>query len=69
MKISAVKEAIKEAERFIKAAKKIQTGTAWDAKTGSYVPSKDYIEIGKDSGACRRASMDLTRALAEMRKP
>lgn len=28
-----------------------------------------HVETGKKSGAVRRASMDLTRALASMRRP
>ena len=31
--------------------------------------TQKYISPSKESGALRRASMDLTRALAELRKP
>lgn len=54
--------AVTEARRFIK--------LAGNTKQASYNGKlSDHIESGKDSGALRRASLDLTRALAEMRKP
>ena len=56
-----IRRAIKEAERFIKIAKKVNFEKG--------VTVYEYVCPGKESGACRRASMDLTRALAEMRKP
>ncbi len=48
--------AVKEAERFIVSARK------------SLAASVEYSNP-KENGAVKRASMDLTRALAEMRKP
>ena len=57
-----LKNAIIEAQRFIKAAKAVPIYAA-----GMPKPSKPYILTGKESGACRRASMDLTRALAVLR--
>lgn len=39
-----------------------------DAKRFGYKPVDKYYG-SKESGALRRASLDLTRALAEMRKP
>lgn len=56
-----VKKAISEAERFVAAARKYLL--AEQAKKES------WYGVPKESGACRRASMDLTRALSEMRKP
>ena len=53
-----VKEAIYEAERFITKAK-----LALEKTEG-----KNYLYANKENGACRRSSMDLTRALAELRK-
>ena len=47
--------AILEAQRFLKIAR--------DVKYDKY-----GVEYGKASAACKRASMDLTRALAEMRR-
>lgn len=48
--------AVAEAERFIKRAK------AWDARAIEWKGTKE-------GGALRRASMDLTRALADLRRP
>jgi hypothetical protein len=57
-----VRNAISEAERFIDKAK--------DAlNCASKVGGVEVLNPGKESGALRRASMDLTRALADMRRP
>jgi hypothetical protein len=53
---TSLKIAMEEAERFLRAARKIKTDTRFDS-----------IDASKESGAVRRASMDLTRALAELR--
>ncbi len=51
--------AIAEAKRFLKAANAAQDGI-----------KSVYAWVGtKESGACKRASMDLTRALADLRRP
>ena len=66
MNKKTLERAIWEADRFIKIAKQIKSYSIKDEK------GKEYIYINapsKESGACKRASMDLTRALAEMRKP
>jgi hypothetical protein len=55
MEIIRVKDALAAAEEFLKRGRMIQF-----SKYGS-------VEQGKDSAALRRASLDLTRALAEMR--
>ncbi len=56
MKHSNVKSAIAEAERFLKRAKKL-------------IPD-DYgkVSTGENAAACKRASLDLTKALAKMRR-
>lgn len=46
------------AREFLKRAKALRENAGADAIVGS-----------KESGALRRVSMDLTRALAEMRRP
>jgi hypothetical protein len=60
MNIDKLKRAMSEAKRFQDAAK-------------AYIKRADndkFAEYGcAESGAAKRASMDLTRALAEMRKP
>jgi hypothetical protein len=53
--------AINEAKRFIKIAKTVQ---AIEPRIYHHMDASP-----KDTGATRRASMDLTRALAELRKP
>jgi hypothetical protein len=66
MQATTLQKAIQEAERFLELAKA--------------VPIKDYpaelhvrsigwscVETGKASGAARRASMDLSRELANLR--
>jgi hypothetical protein len=57
--------AIREAKRFIAIAKKVQANKNKPIGTARYY----WYASPKDTGATRRASMDLTRALAELRKP
>ena len=52
---------ISEAERFLKLAKKM--GKPRLARNG-----EEEYETGKKPAAVKRASMDLTRALAELRR-
>ena len=65
MREEDLKNAIIEAQRFIKAAKAVPTVVC--DFPGMKKPSKPYIKNGLESAACRRASMDLTRALAVLR--
>ena len=58
MEIEKVVKAIEEAERFIGKAK-----LALKRAEG-----RKYFYIAKENASCRRASLDLTRALAELRK-
>jgi len=58
MTIEKVMKAIEEAERFIEKAK-----LALKRAEG-----RKYFYIAKENASCRRASLDLTRALSEMRK-
>ncbi len=54
-----LKEAVKHAKEFLKRAAKV-----------SYVPGKWGVATQpKERGAVKRASMDLTRALADLRHP
>jgi len=73
MNRTTVTKAIEEARRFIERAEALLDADAehWDPKTQTRQPSKWRFpfDAPKQSGACRRASMDLTRALAEMRRP
>ena len=65
MKVDALQNAISEAERFLKACRVVEIltivpdhGKPWDA----------VRDNTKESAACKRASLDLTMALAELRK-
>lgn len=58
--------AIREAERFVKLAKVCRNnGEPYKDATGRHLFT-GYPP--KDSGATKRASMDLTRALADLRR-
>lgn len=59
MKGTTIVEAIVEAERFIRNAKAVLDEPA----------HMGFIVGTAKTGALRRASMDLTRALARMRRP
>ncbi len=61
MNVDKLKKAINEATRFQKAAKAALARLEWDRTA--------YISGSTETAAAKRASMDLTRALAEMRKP
>ena len=58
MKIEKVEQAICEAERFIE-----KTKLALKRAKG-----RKYFYIAKENASCLRASLDLTRSLAELRK-
>ena len=61
MNIEATQHAIDEAKRFIAAAELAQRSLASKA---NYEPNRGVL-----CAAAKRASMDLTRALARMRRP
>lgn len=56
-----LRQAIKDAKRFLKLANEVLVESESDT-------SLLFITGSKTTGACKRASMDLTRSLAEMRK-
>lgn len=69
-------EAVKEARKFIKRAEELEDGvskltsyTSYSEGTTKYLSSEDYRynDNPKESGALRRSSMELTRALAKLR--
>ena len=62
MKMQMLDVAISEAERFLKRAKRCRKTQATSERGYTYW---DY----KETGATKRSSMDLTRALADLRKP
>lgn len=61
MNQKTLQAAISEAQRFLDLAKDLHWQSAHDHLI--------YIRGTARSGAVRRASMDLTRALADLRKP
>lgn len=65
-----IKAAVEEAERFLKRVKalpKPETRVkSWQSDGSTFL---DESIPPKDGGAIRRASMDLTRALADLRRP
>lgn len=66
MKTDEIIKAVKEAKRFIQKANECIEARKVTHGSGEYV---FHSHAPKESGAVRRASMDLTRQLAEMRKP
>lgn len=57
-----LKKAVAEARRFIEAAEDVQVE---DTSSAHLVIMKGR----KENATCRRASLDLSRALSELRKP
>ena len=58
--------AIAEAERFLRAARAVK----WKRRRYDFDPGAFYLYVDTaKTAAARRASMDLTRALAQLRKP
>lgn len=66
MNNDSIKKAIKEAKEFIDRA---NTHLEETSKTYTYGDHTFNVSSPKTGGALRRKSMELTRALAEMRKP
>ena len=75
MTIQSIERAVAECERFLAEVRKLVVYRyngetyeylycGWDARN-EYYPN---LMVGKATGAVRRASLDLTRSLAEMRK-
>ncbi len=60
MRLMEIKAARTAAKSFLELTEALLKETA---------DNDGFMPTGKTSGATRRASMDLTRALAEMRKP
>jgi hypothetical protein len=61
MKIQAIKKAENEASRFLE---KIESVYKREEEVGSMITIVGF----KETGALRRASLDLTRSLTEMRQ-
>jgi len=67
MNLKQLTETIAEANRFIKRAETLRDYHL-NMHLGRDVPHGLY-QNPREQGAVRRASMDLTRALADLRKP
>lgn len=65
MKTEQIELAVQEAERFIDRAKACLAARKETYSAGDYT---FHSHAPKESGSVRRASMDLTRQLADMRK-
>ena len=61
-----VRAAVEEAKRFIKSAEIALATTQWHANVAHTCNTSWPC---KQNSAAKRASLDLTRALAEMRRP
>lgn len=72
MNLNQIDVAVAEAKRFLRTVEKLKK-----AKIESHERYKKYSQHStvanafcpKEQGSVRRASLDLTRALAEMRRP
>lgn len=71
MNLTRILAAKLEAQRFILKVEafEMQHAEYMKAKAKAEKPDYHYFSAPKESGAVRRASMDLTRCLAQMRKP
>jgi hypothetical protein len=67
MKPETLRRAISEARRFIELAEAVPI-TSYPAEYQVRSIGYDVMETGKASGAAKRASMDLTRVLADLRQ-
>jgi len=67
MEAKTLKKCIEEAQRFIDLAEAVPLRTI-DVETKLTKYPATYIEAGKASGAMKRASMDLSRELANIRQ-
>lgn len=65
MDVDRLENAAKEAQRFLGKVRELRD----NALHYSQSLGEQYIDPGKHTGAVKRASLDLTRALAELRKP
>ncbi len=67
-----IEVAIEQAERFISVAKqaqkRIRNDFTKDQERLELINLSVYSTTSKETAACRRASMDLTRSLAQLRR-
>ncbi|MCK9571272.1 hypothetical protein M0R72_20150 [Candidatus Pacearchaeota archaeon] len=65
MRAETLRKSMAEAERFLELAKAVPINDFGQDFRGNQV---HFINSGKASGAARRASMDLSRCLADLRQ-
>ena len=67
MQVEALNNAIAAAERFLRTAREVET----EEITRPLDNTKLYFvkQPSPKNSACKRASLDLTRALSELRRP
>ena len=72
MNKQTLEQAINEAQRFIKAAEAAQkrTHADWlrDSQRLALTKEDVYWSISKENASCKRASLDLSRILADLRQ-
>lgn len=70
MDIYTLDKAVAEAERFIERAQALKSAhaSAYQGHGAAGTP-RTFYDFPKERAAARRSSMDLTRALADMRRP
>jgi len=66
MKICNILEAEAEAKRFLKRMKEVKESDA-NQKKFNMISKSEETYTSKETGALKRASMDLTRALSKLR--
>lgn len=70
MNLTKLTAAIAEAERFIRRAEALRDKHLLGTNGGRYAGAPNTIDrYPLEQGAAKRSSMDLTRALADLRKP
>ena len=75
MTIEKIKKARSKAERFLVCVDKVlkESVRRYDSEGRQTVADTtfetEYLDTGKNTGALKRASLDLWRSLAKMRKP
>ena len=62
MQVEALNNAIAAAERFLRTARQVEIDKFDDGR--KFIPGPS-----PKNSACKRASLDLTRALADLRRP
>jgi hypothetical protein len=64
MRVKTLDKAVKEAKRFLKAADAVKKLSGTD----EYIKGDPWYQSGQYCAAVKRASMDLSRALADVRR-